>query len=129
VTAKHHIDNNRKLIFTSWEGKATDTEFIDAIKNYQEQVQSNPDYADYNEVLDFTGLDNFNVTVKGVRKVAKLAAKTDRDGAARKLAIVAPSNSKLFFVRMYVVFRSYTKKSNKDIHIFTNESDAMEWLK
>ena len=129
MPAQHHIDKKNKLIITSWEGKAIDIDFIEAMKKYQENVQSDPDYIDYNEVLDFSKVTDIQVTINGIRNVGKIASATDKGESCRKLAIIAPSNKLFFFARLYKIFRSLPRKSNKDVNIFTKESDAIEWAK
>ena len=52
MPAHHHIDNKAKLIVTTWEGDAVDKDFIETLMKYQEDILSNPDYFDYNEVVD-----------------------------------------------------------------------------
>ncbi|MFW2374141.1 MAG: hypothetical protein ACN4GM_13535 [Gammaproteobacteria bacterium] len=60
MPAKHVIDKKSMLLITTWEGKAIDNEFIDAIKKYQADIQSNSDYHGFNEVVDFRKVKKFN---------------------------------------------------------------------
>ena len=127
MTARHCIDNKNKLIITTLKGKAFDSGFIDAMKKYQKEFQSNPDYTNYNEVLDFSKVTSIAVTITGIRQVGKIASNTDGNNIRRKLAIIAPSNKLFFFARMYKAFRSLPKNSNKEVQIFSNEAKAFGW--
>jgi hypothetical protein len=54
MPANHHIDHDAKIILTTWEGIADDSELIEALNNYQTNIQNHPDYIDYNEIIDLT---------------------------------------------------------------------------
>ncbi len=129
MPAKHHIDNINKLIITTWEGVAIDIDLIDAILEYQEDIQCHPDYIDYNEVVDFSKTTDFKLTDKGLKSIGKIASRTDKSEIKRKLALITPSNTAFFLARMYRAYRSFSRNNNKDIRAFTNESDAFEWVK
>lgn len=128
MPAKHHIDNNAKLIITIWDGEAVDIDFIEAIKKYQRNIQTHLDYISYNEMVDLSRVTNIKLTTTGLKNIGKIASRTDQDTNKRKLAFIVSSNKAFFFVRMYAAFRSFFRNSNKDIRVFTNESEALEWL-
>ncbi len=128
MSAKHQIDNETRLIISSWEGEAIDVDFIEAIKKYQRDFQTHPDYINYNELVDLSMVSNIKLTTTGLKNIGKIASKTDQVENKRKLAFIVSSNKAFFFARMYTAFRSFFRNSNKDIRVFTSESEAMEWL-
>lgn len=129
MPAIHNIDHNNRLIVTAWQGEAHDDELIEAMERYQQDIQSDPKYAGYNEVLDFSGVTKIKVSVSGIKEVGRIASKTDRSSGKRKLAIIAPSNITYYFARMYKALRSLSSKSNKNVNVFSKENEAMDWVK
>jgi hypothetical protein len=91
MPAKHHIDNKAKLIVTTWEGEAVDSEFFEAIKKYQMDIQSQPEYIGYNEVVDLRKMTNIKLSNEGIRKISKVAINTDHLDIKTKLAIIVSS--------------------------------------
>ena len=101
---------------------------IEAIEKYQREVQSRPDYMNYNEVVDLSKGTNIKLTTTDLKNIGKVASRTDEAENKKKLAFIVSSNKAFFFARMYTMFRSFFKNSNKDIRVFNNESEAFEWL-
>lgn len=129
MSAIHHIDHDAKVILTSWEGIANDNGIIDALDNYQKNIQNHPEYIDYNEIIDTTHASSIKLTPKGINTLGTLASKTDPNQPNKKLAIIVNSNLAFGLARMYVTYRSFSLKASKDIRIFKNEKDALDWVK
>ena len=129
MPASHHIDDNNKLILTTWEGEAVDIDFIDAIKKYQKDIQNKPEYLDYNEIVNFIGVTNIRLTTEGIKHISEIASATDQHGANRKLAFVTSSSLAFGLARMYVVYRNFSAHASKEIRVFKNENNALEWIK
>ena len=128
MPANHHIDHDTRIILTTWEGIADDSEFIEALDNYQNNIQNHPDYIDYNEVVDLTHTSSIKITTKGIKKIGTIASKTDQNKPDRKLALIVNSNLAFGLARMYIVYRSFSKNANKNIRVFKNEKNAFEWI-
>ena len=128
MPANHHIDNKRQLIITTWEGEARDIEFVEAIKEYQKDIQNHPDYICFNEILNLSGVTGYKITTKGIKTISQIASNTDKTEINRKLAIIVGSNLAYGLARMYETYRSFSKKAQKEINIFKNEKDALEWI-
>lgn len=124
----HNIDSNARLIVTVCEGEARDIDFITALKKYQGEIQSDPKYIEYNEIVDATMITKIKFTTEGIKTIGQIATTTDRKDKHKKLAFVVSSNLAFGLARMYEAYRSLSKKSNKQIRIFKNKQDALEWV-
>ncbi len=129
MPAKHHIDTKAQLLITTWEGDAIDIDFINAIKKYQKDIQSNSDYHSFNEIVDLTKVTGMKLTTGGIKNIGSIASSTDKGGVNTKLAIIVSSNLAFGLARMYEAYRSFSKESTKIVRVFRKESDAFEWVK
>ena len=128
MPANHYIDNKRQLIVTTWEGEARDIEFIEAIKKYQKDIQNHPDYINFNEIVNLSGVTRYKLTTEGIKAIGQIASSTDKSDVNSKLAIIVNTTFAYGLARMYDAYRSFSKKSQKKINIFKNEKDAFEWI-
>lgn len=128
MPANYHIDNKAKLIITTWEGEAHDNDFIMAIKKYQKDIQNHPDYIAYNEIVNLSNVSKIKITTEGIKTLSHIASSTDKDGSNRKLAIIVNSTLAFGLARMYEAYRSLSKRSQKEIRVFKNEMNALEWI-
>jgi len=129
MSAIHKIDNDNQLIVTTWEGDASDIEFIEAIKEYQINIQSNPDYINYNEIVDCSKITKLKLTSSGIKTIGTIASSTDSENINKKLALIVSSNLAFGLARMYQAYRSFAKSANKEIRVFKNNDDAINWAK
>ncbi|MGC1454215.1 MAG: STAS/SEC14 domain-containing protein [Nitrospirota bacterium] len=128
MPAQHNIDNNRRLITTLWIGGAVDSELIEALTKYQQDIKSQPDYFSYNEIVDFGQASSFKLSTQGIMTLAHLATNTDSLGVKTKLAIVVNNSLAYGLGRMYVTYRSLVPRGIKDVHVFMSYHDALEWI-
>lgn len=129
MSAKHHIDNENNLLFTVWEGDASESEFIDVLKKYQADIQCDPDYVHYNEVLDLGNAANIRVKISGLINIGHIASQTDHLFSNKKLAIVVSSNMVFGLIRIYEAYRNIGARSPKEMQVFKSKSKAIEWAK
>jgi len=127
MPAKHDIDIEAKLLITTWEGVAVDAEFIEALKNYQKNIQSNSAHSGFNEIVNLTKITNIKITLKGLKSISSIALLTDNN-VRSKLAFIVSSKRAFSLVKLYSAYRSLGKKSSKEINVFYNEKDAFEWI-
>lgn len=130
MPAKHNIDSKNNLITTTWSGEPTDSEMIDAITKYQQEIKSNPDYLAYNEIVDLSEVRGSHITTEGMKMMAQIAARTDRVEIKTKLAFITnPSPIAYCLARIYEVYRNFfAANTNKAIKVFKKASDAYEWI-
>ena len=128
MPATHEIDSANRLIITTWSGKATESEFIDTLISYQLKVKGNREYQTYNELLDFSQIDNINLSKKSMTTLSKIAQQTDRQDVQTRLAIIVSSPLAFGLARMYVAYRNLLQYTNKELKVFKNRSDAFAWV-
>lgn len=128
MPAVHSVDKNAKLLITKWKGDAVDIELIEAITAYQESIQMNPEYIDFNEIVDFSQVESIKLTPEETMRTGKIATKTDIHKAQSKLALIVTSGVAFNLARMYTTYRNMGKSATKEIRIFKYTHEALEWV-
>ena len=128
MTVWHTINPDKKLITTVWTGEATDGEFIVALSKYQLEIKSQPEYVDYDEVLDLSGTTSFKLTPGGLRRLADIGAKTDNQSSRTRLAIIVTQTVAYGLARMYQTYRSFIPNASKEVKVFRNSFPALQWI-
>ncbi len=128
MPAHHVIDKKNRLIVTTWDGDVVDIDLIEVLKKYQQDIQGHPDYLGYNEIVDFSNVGKIKVTTDGIKNIGRIASRTDQNGIDRRLAFIVSSDLAFGLARMYEVYRSFTRKTNKEIQTFKNWKDAYMWV-
>ena len=128
MPAQHKIDNDVKLITTIWYGEANDTELIDSLLKYHQEIKSNPDYSSYNEVVDFSKASGFKLSTNGIAKLVEIAASTDIEGVKTKLAIIVSAPFAYGLARMYEAYRSLKPSVSKEVRVFKTYDESLEWI-
>ena len=126
MPATHHIDHTKKLIVTTWDGEPTTQDLSEALRIYQKYIRRKPDVLDYDELVDFTNIDGFKLSLKGLTELAYTADELDKTVANCKLAIVVKTTFTYGLAQMYKTCRNLFSK--KEIHIFKDKSSALNWL-
>jgi hypothetical protein len=124
----HKIDNDAKLITTIWSGDAVNSELLDALAKYQQNIKSLPRYAPYNEIVDFRGASNFILSSDNIRELAHMASISDPRGIKTKLAIVVNKPVSYGLARMYEIYRSLLPSGSKEVRVFKNYQDCLKWI-
>ena len=129
MPAKYHIEDEANIIIIKWEGNITTSELIEVIKEYQKNIQRNPDYINYNEIFDASTVTKIRITINGLLKVGRTASKTDHLFTNKKLAIIVSSNWAFRIARLYETYRNMGVESCKKIRVFKDENEAITWAK
>lgn len=129
MPATHYIDNKLKLLISTWEGDATDEECVEALKKYQKKYQNNPDYINYNEIIDTRKVKKIKLTTQGIKYSSQIASSTDQKESKRKLAFIVRSNLAYGLVRMFITYRSFSNSATKELQVFKTTKEAIEWTK
>lgn len=128
MPATHEIDAQNKLILTRWKDEPTVSDLIDALVSYQAKIKNKPEYADYNEIVDFSGVDGLKLDAVGLKRVVELAAGFDKSTSRCKCAIVVSSSLAFGLARMYAIARSMNSKTTKVLEVFKDIAEAYMWL-
>ena len=94
--------------------------------DFQRQFSVRPDY---NGVFDSTSVkDLHKIDHDSLKKLAGVAAASDRSDNPTKLAIVAPKDLHFGLGRMYESFRECIPQSVREISVFHSRAEAEQWL-
>ena len=128
MPALHNIDEELRIITTIWSGEATDSDLIEALLKYQQDIRTQDDYCSYHEIVDFSEAGDFKLSTKGLRTLVQIAAGGDVREIGTRLAIIVSSPFAYGLARMYETYRSFVPSVSKEVRIFKNLSDAREWI-
>lgn len=127
MPATHHIDEQNKLIVTTWDGEPTVQDLSKALKKYQNEIKSKPEFQDYNELVDFTKIKGFKLSSEGLGMLSHTAGSLDESTGKCKLAIIVKTTLAFGLARMYEMLRSFGPRK-KEIRVFKDKSSALNWL-
>jgi hypothetical protein len=129
MPAQHHIDNHEKIIVTKWIGEATDDSLLQALKNYQAEIQNDTRCLGYDDVVDFRDVPTFKISIKGLKNIGKTASSTDQHRLDTCVAFIVSTNLAVNLVKLYAAYRNFGKMPKKYIRAFKNEAEAYEWVR
>ena len=95
---------------------------------YQHEVWSQSEVQGFNELLEMT--DVTEIVRPETHKIQALATLSSamEQGPMGKFAVVAPSDYAYGLARMYQTYRSMTPNGQKEIGVFRNMDDALNFL-
>ena len=128
MPAEHTIDAKKKLIITTWSGEVADGDLIKALSTYQLTIKNRPEYAAFDEIVDFTKGTHYHLSMSGIQRLAEIAAATDARGAKTRLAIVVTAPVAYTLARMYQAYRSFFPGGSKVLRIFRTYGEARHWV-
>jgi hypothetical protein len=128
MPAEHKIDADQKLIITTWTGEVSDNELIKSLSAYQQTIKSRPEYAAFDEIVDFSKGEHFHLSISGIQRLVEIGAKTDVRDTRTKLAIVVNTPVTYGLARMYQVYRSFIPSATKVLRVFKTFDEAHEWI-
>jgi hypothetical protein len=128
MPAEHTIDANKKLILTTWSGEVADGELIKALSAYQLTIKNRPEYASFDEIVDFSKGTHYHLSMSGLQRLVEIATVADARGAKTKLAIVVTTPVAYTLARMYQVYRSFIPGASKILRIFRTYDEARHWV-
>ncbi|NWF39802.1 STAS/SEC14 domain-containing protein [Mariprofundus sp. NF] len=128
MSVRHDIDLANQLIVTTWSGKASDNDFIDALTSYQQEIKGHLDYQLFNELLDFRHITDLNLSTRGIIELSRIAQRSDQHEIQTRLAIVVSSTLAFGLAQMYITYRNLVPNNNKKLRVFKSYDDAFDWL-
>jgi len=128
MAVKHDIDDEAQLITTTLSENAIDSDLIDALKHYFSEVKNQPQYEQYNEIIDLRKIKGIQIDTNDIRELAQISATHDRSSSKTKLAIIASSILAFGFAKIYEIARKLNAKNSKEVRVFKNKEDALSWI-
>jgi hypothetical protein len=128
MPAEHKIDTNIRCIITTWSGEAADRALIEALAVYQRTIKSRPEYATFDEIVDFSNASNYDLSVSGIQRLVELGSTTDAPGTRTKMAIVVTTPVAYGLARMYQAYRGFMPHGSKVLRVFRTNEDARNWV-
>ena len=120
----YEVDSDRRLVIATGHGVLTDGDIF----GYQETVWSRPEVRGFDEIVDVTGVEKIEYqSHQRVGKLAELSAGMDSPAKTR-LAIVAPDATAFGLARMYQAYRGLQARSTKEVAVFRDLAQALQWL-
>ena len=116
------VDHNRRRVVGVATGPLEDRDLFD----YQKEAGRFPDY---DEIFDGTAVTRLqDVNSASLKKLAAMAAATDRADRRAKLAIVAAQDVHFGLGRMYESLRECAPHATKEAAVFHSREEAEQWL-
>src|SRR5262245_54715009 len=98
----YEIDHGQRLVTATPRGVLVDGDIF----RYQQEVWSRADVKGYDELIDMTGVTEFEfLSTKRVAFLADLSASMDPPALTSKLAIIATTDLHYGLARMYETYR------------------------
>jgi hypothetical protein len=120
---KVRVDPEEKVLYLDGSGVVTDDDLL----LYVEEYLSKEEYSSFDEFLDLSASDLFDLTYAGLSRLAEAAAATDPDATRTKIAILVSETLGKGLSRMYQSLRE-GKGGRRETRIFMDESECREWL-
>lgn len=118
------IDHKRRLVASRWRGQVDESVFND----YIAAVWGDGSCADYNELLDFSAVDDIALDGAAVERLTRRSlAVADPDARARS-ALVAPQALVYGLSRMYVSLREANEPQAREWLVTGHLEEARRWL-
>ena len=118
------VDHERRRVVTTWGPIVSDASLL----AYQKTVWKDPRVHGFDEMIDFSGLQEIEVTTEGLEAVAHMAAGMDDAAGRSRFAIVVGDSLSYGLSRMYEAFREMDEKSTRQVMIFKQREEALAWL-
>ena len=120
---KVRVDPEKKVLYLDGSGVVTDDDLLEYVQEYL----SKEEYSSFDEFLDLSRSDLFDLTYAGLSRLAEAAAATDSDATRTKIAILVSETLGKGLSRMYQSLRE-GKGGRRETRIFMDESECREWL-
>lgn len=118
------IDSDRRLVKSRWNGIAT-SELLVA---YIEQVWSDTNLRDFNELIDFRDIAEIQIPSDDIRKYAEYSRKYDNPEVSARSAVVATTDLVYGLSRMFSTMRALDPDDKREFRVFDDMGNALDWL-
>jgi len=125
VPIEHRIDHPHRLVIAIAHGRLEGSEIFE----YQRTVWSQPEVRGYDEVVDMTEVERFEVpTTERLKELVDLSAAMDPPDLPSKFAIVATDAIARELGGVFAIYREMDPRSSKEVRVFQTMGAALDWL-
>ena len=129
MLVSHRLDHDNKVIITTFAPEDVNLKlFLEAFSNYQEELKYLPDYQLYNELVDFRPITSINVSAAELKEFGNFTMAADERETVTRLALLVDSKPAFTLAKVYETFRNLSPGSKKQVRVFRNFEEAMQWL-
>jgi len=122
MPVEHRFDPDLGTLFARGIGRVTDAEML----AYAKQVASDHVLpAGHRQLMDLRRVETFDLTADGLRDVASIFVRLERDPDQARVAIVVEADVGFGIARMYQAFRD---ESAVPLRVFRDLDEACSWL-
>ena len=119
------VDNQQRLLLL----KGLETLTVDDIVAYLREVVSRPDVVGFNGLVDLTGAKDIVIGMMGkIQLFGQISKSLDGRWSSSRLAIVTSGDDRFGLDGLYATFQGLKPASAKQVSIFRNMDDAMQFL-
>jgi hypothetical protein len=117
------VDPNKRLIVVKGQGIVTDDDLLGFVREYLHDR----DLAQYDELVDLSDADLFDLTYAGLASVADAAAASDRKNESTRIAILISESQGAGLSRIYQTLRE-DRGGLRETRVFWSRKECLEWL-
>lgn len=130
MLVSHRIDDENQVIITTFAPEEANLKlFFEAFRQYQEGMKSRPKYLPYHELVDFRPITSINISAAELKEFGKYTSSADLSADhVTKLALLVDSKPAFTLAKVYEMIRNFTPESKKQVKVFRDFDDAMEWI-
>lgn len=122
----YHIDRKKKIVFTTPKVSLTHEEMV----AFQQDVWARPGLRGFDELIDMSQVADVRFqSPQDVMRFAELSAGMDDPKRRTKTAIITADKLYNALGRMYQAYRAQSPGSNREVEIFRDMNEAMDWLR
>ena len=81
----------------------------------------------YDEIVDFRDVPTFQISIRGLKNIGRVASNTDQHRPRTRLAFIVSTSLAVNLVKLYAAYRNFGKTPKKYIRAFKNEAETYEW--
>ncbi len=121
---KVHVDIERKLISSHWDGSVDET----LLRKYVDEAWTDPSRRGFNELIDFSAVEEVDAPFEVLLAVADYSRQFDNPEDSARTAVVAGTDLIFGLSRMFASLRSSDESDRREFAVFSTDDEALHWL-
>jgi len=125
MAIEYGINEQERLLLL----KGVDTLTVDDLVAYLRKVVARPEVVGFNGLVDLTGVKDIVLGMMGkIQLFGQLSSSLDNRWSSSRLAIVDTGDGRFGLDGLYATFKGLKPDSAKQVSVFRNMEDAMQFL-